>query len=115
MRVSVDFGGRFWKAEHLLKPVLLTIKSVSQEAMMGDTRDMKWVLWFEEDARGLVLNQTNAKIIDSLYGDDSDVWKEKQIVLFKSNTEMQGRIVDCVRVREPKNKQAPPPDDQIPF
>ena len=113
MKVSVDFGGRFWKADQLLKPVLLTIRTVTREAMMGNPQDLKWAVWFEEDPKGLVLNRTNAVAINSLYGDDSAAWTGQKVVLHKSTTEMQGRTVDCVRIRGPKQPVASPED--IPY
>ncbi len=45
---------------------------------MGNPADTKIVVYFEEDPRGLVLNQTNGNAIQSLYGKDSDAIIGKQ-------------------------------------
>lgn len=124
MKFSDEFGGKYWKAADLVKPRLLTISKFEYEPMMGNLSDMKWVAYFAEDKRGLVLNQTNGNMIKSLFGDDSERCTGKKIVLFQSNTEMQGRTVPCIRVRAPKEQAPPaaqkevnsdPPDDEIPF
>ena len=112
MKFYDQFGGKYWKAADLTEPRLLTISRFEREAMMGNTADQKWVLYFEEDRRGLVLNQTNAEAIRTAYGDDSRESIGQRLVLFPTNTELQGRTVECIRVRKP---EGPPSAEDIPY
>lgn len=64
--------------------------------------------------KGLVLNKTNSKIIAKYYGMDSDSWNGKAIEIFPTETEFNGALVPCIRVRveAPKSEGF---DDDIPF
>jgi hypothetical protein len=88
MEFSKAFSGKYWKSSDLPKPQLVTITGFAEEPMMGNSADMN----------------------KSLYGDNSDACIGKQIVLCKAQTEMQGRTVDCIRVRAPKAQQPFPED-----
>lgn len=48
------------------------------------------------------MNKTNASTIGAAYGDDTDGWVGKPIILFPTKTQMgvQG-MVDCIRIRIP--------------
>ncbi len=73
-----------------------------------------------------LLNKVNAKIIAQLYGKRPAEWVGKWIQLYPTTTELQGEIVDCIRVRNevpgsrPRrtNKQGtnvlPPPGPSVP-
>ena len=69
--------------------------------------------------KGLVLNKTNSKIIAKYYGDDFDMWGGKEIEIFPTETDFQGSLVPCIRVRvEPPRAVATggaPFDDGINF
>ena len=113
--------GRYLKAVDLPKPVLLTIRDATNEAMPdGEHKD---ILWFEEVEQGLALNKINAGIVVKTTGtDDTDKMAGQKIVLYATTTEFKGDMVDCIRVRAPKETQTktdPPPniveEDDIPF
>ena len=57
----------------------------------------------------MILNVTNSKSIDRLYGPYVEDWAGKQITLFGSTTELEGEHVDCLRVRPSIPLQAKPP------
>lgn len=119
--------------------VPVVMADVRQEEV-GKDNELKYVLYFHGKEKGLILNVTNWNNIADVYGDDSDGWTGKQIVLFPATTDYQGRTVPCVRVKGPDKKspakhsaaagkraqQEPPPaqpgegfaghlDDEIPF
>jgi hypothetical protein len=58
-----------------------------------------------------VLNKTNADVIAYTFGDDTDHWVGRKIVLFATRTQFQGKLVPCVRVRVPNIA----PADEPPF
>jgi hypothetical protein len=61
----------------------------------------KFVVYFQELDKGLILNTTNMNTIDKLMGsDDSDRWIGQRIVLFvKDDVELGGELVSGIRVR----------------
>jgi len=91
------------------REVKLTIE-LTQVEDVGDNR--KLVIHFLGKEKGLALNKTNARMIAESYGNNSDNWDGKEIVLYPTKTEFQGKMVDCIRVRIPMD---PAMDDEIPF
>lgn len=99
-------AGAYLKASDFDKPRLLTIRDVSIE-LVGPEKEEKVCLHFNECEQMLVLNKINGETITAIAGnDDSDQWVGVQVVLYKDKTDMQGRRVDCIRCREPKQTKA---------
>ena len=67
---------------------------------VGEEKQEKGVIYYEEFSRAMVLNRTNLKRIVGIYGNDTDEWTGKQISLYPSETDFGGRTVPCIRVRE---------------
>ena len=100
-------------------PMLATIKRVTEETVGDNQRP---VVWFNEHEKGLALNITNGNSIEEIAGTpDPDRWPGVVLVLFKTDTDFQGRRVDCVRIRKPKpGTKVPEPQrddygDGVPF
>lgn len=85
------------------KDVTLTIKAVKAEKLRNAQKgeEKKPAIWFKEshDDRGLVLCKTNAKIIATLYGNDTENWVGKRITLYPAKVDAFGQTVDAVRIR----------------
>lgn len=80
--------------------VVVQIIGIDQERVgQGQDAEDKWILSFKGAKKGLVLNKVNTNIIAKLYGDDTDEWEGKLIHLYPTETEYQGKMVDCIRVR----------------
>jgi hypothetical protein len=109
---------------------VMTIREVTQETIgQGKDAAEKFVLYFEEEERGLVLNKTNVGTIAKLHGDDTDDWIGKQVTLFATEVQFQSEMVEAIRVRSkpprrpgakverPAAPAATPAedDDQVPF
>lgn len=103
------------------KPRLVTIKKFSVEKVGDDQRP---VVWFSEEEKGLGLNITNGKTIESILGSaDPAKWVGRKIVIYPTETDFKGERVDCIRVRAPKPgavvpvepEPEPPEDDSVPF
>lgn len=88
----------------------LTIADLRTERIgQGSQADDKWVLFFQEEEKGLVLNKTNTIIIAKLYGDDTDNWVGKQVTLYATEVQFKDDMVDAIRVRsKPPRKPAKP-------
>jgi hypothetical protein len=122
------FPSRFLKASDLQgRRVKVTISHVTVE-QIGREGDRKPVVYFRNAEKGLALNKINAETIARIAGSlDTDDWSGKQIVLVPSETEFQGKRVDCIRIQAPAGTPQPAPparpqavsiadeDDEIPF
>jgi len=86
-------------AEELEGDTVVTIKRCSFEEVGTEQVD-KAVVHFDEFDRGFVLNKTNVGRIIALHGNQTEDWKGKQITLYASETDFNGKVVPCIRVRE---------------
>jgi hypothetical protein len=98
-RVGEVFSGNYLKAEDLQgKAVRVRIESVTVEKLGEDTKP---VLHFRGKDKTLALNKTNANIIAEVLGtDEMDDWEGRDIVLYPTKTEFQGKRVPCIRVED---------------
>jgi hypothetical protein len=91
--------------------MILTIKSLAKEEIGTDT---KWVVYFDEVEKGLVLNKTNNDTIIGLHGQETDGWIGKTIALFATEVAFQGKQTMALRIRmrQPKiiSKAGTPPE-----
>jgi hypothetical protein len=93
---------KYFRAEDLSEQKTLRIKCVTEEMIgQGAKQEQKLVVWFTNSKKGLVLNKTNNRTIRGAYGDDTDGWKNRLIVLFPTQTDFGGKQVGALRVRIP--------------
>src|SRR5262249_3559814 len=118
MKLSSVFTSKWLKAADLNGQArLVTIESVKLETI-EQGKPAKLVVMFCGLTQGLGLNKTNANTVSSFFGDDTDDWVGKKIVLYPTQVDFQGRLIDCIRVRQPKaqtNTPAPAEGDDVPF
>ena len=96
---------KYFKAADLEDEIRLKIKNVSEEKIgLGLEQEVKLVVWFTNDKRGLVLNRTNNRTIRTAFGDAVDGWSGKIIVLFPTTAEFRGKMGPALRVRIPSPK-----------
>jgi hypothetical protein len=96
---------KFFKADDLPAEKKFKIKNVTEEEVgIGKDKDKKLVVWFTNDARGLVLNRVNNRTIRGAFGDTCDSWMGKVIVLFPTMAEFRGTMKPALRVRIPPPK-----------
>lgn len=91
----------------------LTIAAVKQESIgQGDEAETKFVVYFDEHDKGLVLNKTNASTIAELHGRNTDQWIGKRISLYATEVEYGGKVSMGIRIRlrAPKPASAPTGD-----
>ena len=123
MKTSEMVQSKFLKKDDFQTPTVLTIKSVSlEEVGRGDTR---WVLYFHEKAKGVVLNVTKIRQLETKYGHETDDWIGKKIKAENDPTVMMGtQVVGGIKFTMPSGPVAPvvnppPPaegfEDDIPF
>lgn len=102
MKTSQMITSKFLKKDDFPSPEVLTIKDCSlEEVGKGDTR---WVLFFKEKAKGVVLNVTKIKQLEGAYGDDTDGWVGKKVKLSHDPTVMMGtQQVGGIKMTLPSN------------
>lgn len=130
MKANDIFSSKYLNASDLRgRDVTVTIDRVEVEKM-PNSGEKKPALYFRGKDKGLLVNKTNFNTIAEVLGaDDTDDWEGKQITLYPTETDFQGKMVDCIRVRRRKAAtdewQAPAPqpeprqpdvdDNEIPF
>jgi hypothetical protein len=92
---------KYLSAADITQEKLLRIKSVTVEMV---DQQQKLVVWFTNHKKGLALNRTNNRTIRGAYGDDTEQWAGKLIVVFPTQTDFRGRQVGALRVRIPPPK-----------
>jgi len=110
MKLGEAFPSNFMKADDLQgRDILVTIKDVKMEELgQGHDKEQKLVLSFRGKSKKLVCNKTNAKTIAKLFGDETDDWIGKTIIIGPREVEYQGDQVWAIRVSL-KNPNAPAP------
>lgn len=92
-------------------PVVMTIRRLEKQnlALPGEAQKAKWVVFFDEHAKGLVLNSTNiSRIAKALLAEDTDSWIGKKITLyFDENVEYAGKLVGGIRVKRAPQAASP--------
>lgn len=108
MNIDDIFAGKYLKAGNIDDGEYhAVIESVEMEEVARN--ESKPVIRFKGWSQGFVLNKTNAKTISKIAGTgNTDNWIGLGITLYKSETEMAGDTVECIRIR-----LKPPSSDQI--
>src|SRR5262245_6115468 len=104
--IASDYDqSRFLKAADLSNEKKFKIKSVTvEEVGIGKDKERKLVVWFTNDARGLVLNRVNNRTIRGAFGDNCESWTGKIIIGFPTMAEFRGEMKPALRVRIPTPK-----------
>jgi hypothetical protein len=111
MKYSSRYTTRYLKADDLLptRRRRVTITEVAEEEM-GVQRERKFVVYFEEVGKGLVLNKTNSATLARRFGDDTKDSIGKVIDLVIKPGSFEGKDIEVIRVEVPDD-QPPPPRD----
>jgi hypothetical protein len=116
MKISQIFPSRWLKAAELGPDGLeLTIRKVTLEEV-GEEREQKPVMAFDETDKKLVLNITNSKAIAALTGlDDTDAWPGHKIKLVKVKVKVSydEKTADAIRVEPPAPAAAKLPNKLV--
>lgn len=104
MLISQAFPSEFLKAADLLDRTITVVMDHVELKDVGD--DTKPVLFFQGKEKGLVLNKTNSNNIALAYGDDTADWAGKELMLYPTMVDFQGRSVPAIRVKVPQPKAA---------
>ena len=105
--VNEAFPNKYLKADDLKgREVTVVIQSADIETV--GQKDRKIVMYFRGKEKGMVCNKTNANRIAFSYGDDTDAWIGKSIILYGEVVDFQGKPTLGLRVRVPSPTAAAP-------
>jgi hypothetical protein len=104
MTLNIDDAfSNFLKASDLGgKPRLVIIDHVTMEEI-GQKKERKAIIHFQDQKKPMVLNKVNANNIKAMFGPMTETWIGKQIVLFEAMVDFGGKTVPGLRVRPPKS------------
>jgi len=110
MNINDAFPSKYLKASDLPEEgsQAFTIEKIVIEEI-GQNKEKKPVIFFDEDHRGLVCNKTNANTIAKvLQSQEFDDWIGKTISLYRCEVQFQGDMVEAIRVkiRSPKPRKS---------
>jgi hypothetical protein len=125
-RTSEMIQSKFLRKEDFDEDQICTIADCKLEPMQGNANETRWVLYFKELPKGMVLNTTTIRVLEKAFGDDSDYWMGKKVKVYVDpNVSFQGRVVGGLRLMPPRTTKAaaaepekavdPDFDDDIPF
>lgn len=106
MKQADIFPSNYVKADDLRGRDVPVVISDAKMEKLGN--DQKLVLYFQGKDKGMVCNKTNFGRIAFLYGDETDGWMGKEIILTSEFVEFQGRTVKGLRVKPPANGKPAP-------
>jgi hypothetical protein len=122
---------KFLTREDCPQPTLVTIARVTYENVAKENAPerQKYCVYFQENVKPMVLNETNFKIISTIINsEDGDAWRGHKIVLyFDPTVAFEGKPIGGIRVRAPQNEQSVPkvraeitepepgPEEDVPF
>ena len=93
------FPSRFLKATDLRgKDKIVTIHGAPVKELVG--ANSRYVLYFHDEEKALVINKTNNNMLINLLGRDGEKWDGKQITLYPTKVEMKGELVAAIRIRD---------------
>ena len=103
---------KYLKQSDIGRGVLVTVKGLMKKniAKPGDEQEFRWLVFFNELEKPLVLNSTNAQLAARVCGsENTDDWTGKQIVLYTDpNVSYAGKLVGGIRIRAPKPQAMAP-------
>lgn len=103
MLMSEAFPSEYLRAADLQNRQVRAVIDRVELREVGD--DHKPVLFFQNKEKGVVLNKTNATMIAAAYGDETDAWIGKEIILFSMMVSFQGRMQPGIRVQIPQPRK----------
>ena len=126
-KISEMMASKYLRQEDVGDGLKLKIEDVVHANVARDDApvELKWVLKFEGQDKGLVLNSTNLQLLGQILGDDTDLWIGKSVVLYTDpSVSYQGKLVGGIRVRAVRTASKPAPaksaadddmSDDVPF
>ena len=108
--VELLFPSKYLKAADLRgKAVTVYIERIvprEKLVMQGGKTDTKPIVFFKGKDKAQILNKTNARSIAKVYGNELTNWLGKPIVIFSTEVEARGEMVEAIRVNVELTRKA---------
>lgn len=102
-RTSEMIQSKYLKTADVPDPVIVTVTKVGKVNLAKEDAapEYKWAIRFKEFEKPMVLNSTNIKIAEKVFGsDNTDDWAGKEIILFTDdNVTFGGELVGGLRFK----------------
>jgi hypothetical protein len=110
------FPSKYLKASDLAgKPLVVEVEQAPTETLgSGSDTEKKTVLHFRNGVKPQPLNMTNWDAVAAIAGDDTKDWPGHRLELYPTTTELKGKVVDCIRIRAPQQKERNPKGPEVP-
>jgi hypothetical protein len=98
---NYDYMGAYSLPEG--KDVVVTIKALKKEMVKGakGKKEECFVCYFSDSEKPMILNKTNCRIIEKLYGSPFiEDWGGKKIQLYSAKVDAFGDVTEALRVRD---------------
>ncbi len=111
---NYDYLGAYSLDGTGLNEIVLTISFIKKETVtaQGGASDNCIVAYFEEKTyqdkvvvKPMVLNKTNCKNIEKIYGSFIEDWIGKKIIIYATTTKFARDVVPCLRVKAEKPQE----------
>ena len=100
MKISELYPRRFARGSDLKSPATVTIKEITQEKLHPTGKPVKkYVLWFTETPRGVILTRPLALQLAEILGNNTASWKDQKITLYPEPMNVAGRPCVAIRAR----------------
>jgi len=99
--INESFPSKYLKAADIEGTPTVTIANIGFEEV-GKEKDIRPILYYDGEEKGIVLNKTNATNISKLYGYETDDWRGKQVMLGTTYVDFNGQSVEAIRIYPPK-------------
>jgi hypothetical protein len=109
-KISEMLPSNYLKQADFPEDYIVTVRKIEKKniAMDGKPADWKWLAFYDEFEKPMVLNSTNIQLMSKACGsEDTDDWIGKQIIVYvDENVSFGGELVGGLRIR--KHQQAAP-------
>lgn len=96
--INMDYLGAYSLNEG--QDMTITLQNVKREMVTGNGgKKEECMVAYIKGNKPMILNRTNAKSIEKLYGPYIEDWAGKQVTLYESSTRVGGDTVACLRIR----------------
>ena len=106
MKMNDIFPSKYLKADTTWADMRSLSKSPTakwKRSGQGTNKDVKPIVYFDGEEKGVVLNKTNFSAIADAYGDDTDDWTGHPVILFSVQIEnpQTKKVGPAIRIRAP--------------